>query len=85
MKGSVFMNTKKNAITMPMPLLVNAKELARLSGIGENTIRRLMDEGELEFLFVGNHRLLRVEAILDYYERHKTPIRSLRSDASRPA
>lgn len=79
------MNTKKNAITMPMPLLVTAKELARLSGIGENTIRRLMDEGELEFLFVGNHRLLRVEAILDYYERHKTPIRSLRSDASRPA
>ena len=79
------MNTKKNAITMPMPLLVNAKELARLSGIGENTIRRLMDEGELEFLFVGNHRLLRMEAILDYYERHKTPIRSLRSDASRPA
>lgn len=79
------MNTKKNAIAMPMPLLVTAKELARLSGIGENTIRRLMDEGELEFLFVGNHRLLRVEAILDYYERHKTPIRSLRSDASRPA
>lgn len=79
------MNTKKKAIAMPMPLLVTAKELARLSGIGENTIRRLMDEGELEFLFVGNHRLLRVEAILDYYERHKTPIRSLRSDASRPA
>ena len=79
------MNTKKNAVAMPMPLLVTAKELARLSGIGENTIRRLMDEGELEFLFVGNHRLLRVEAILDYYERHKTPIRSLRSDASRPA
>ena len=79
------MNTKKNAIAMPMPLLVTAKELARLSGIGENTIRRLMDEGELEFLFVGNHRLLRVEAILDYYERHKTPIRSLRSDAARPA
>ena len=79
------MNTKKNAITMPMPLLVNAKELARLSGIGENTIRRLMDEGELEFLFVGNHRLLRMEAILDYYERQKTPIHPLRSDASRPA
>ena len=79
------MNTKKNAIAMPMPLLVTAKELARLSGIGENTIRRLMDEGELEFLFVGNHRLLRIEAIRDYYERHKAPIRPLRSDASRPA
>ena len=79
------MNAKKNPITMSTPLLVTAKELARLSGIGENTIRRLMDEGELEFLLVGNHRLLRVEAVLDYYERHKTPARSGRSDISRPA
>lgn len=59
--------------TMPLPLLVNAKELARISGIGENTIRRLMDMGELEFLQIGSHRLLRPDAVLDYYERHKTP------------
>ncbi len=72
------MNTKKNSITMP--LLVTAKELARISGIGENTIRRLMDAGELEYLLVGNHRLLRPAAIIDYYDRHKTPIRSYRSN-----
>ena len=74
------MNTKKNSITMPLPLLVTAKELARISGIGANTIRRLMDAGELEYLLVGNHRLLRPEAIIDYYDRHKTPIRSYRSN-----
>ena len=74
------MNAKKNPITMPTPLLVTAKELARFSGIGENTIRRLMDEGELEYLLIGNHRLLRAEAVLDYYERHKTPIRAMRSN-----
>lgn len=74
------MSTKKNSFTTPTPLLVTAKELARLSGIGENTIRRLMDEGELEYLLVGSHRLLRVEAVLDYYERHKTPIRAMRSN-----
>ena len=68
------MNAKKNSTAIP--LLVNAKELARISGIGENTIRHLMSEGELEYLQVGNHRLLRLEAILDYYERHKTPIHS---------
>ena len=85
MRGVIFMNTKKNSIVMPTPLLVTAKELPRLSGIGENTIRRLMDEGELEYLLVGNHRLLRVEAILDYYERHKTPINSSRSNLNRPA
>lgn len=67
-------NKKPTITTMPLPLLVNAKELARISGIGENTIRRLMDEGELEFLQVGSHRLLRPDAILDYYERHKTPV-----------
>ena len=77
---------KKNAATtMPPPLLVNAKELARFSGIGENTIRRLTDAGELEYLLIGNHRLLRAEAVLDYYERHKTRIRSMRSnDFGRP-
>ena len=79
------MNTKKNSIVMPTPLLVTAKELARLSGIGENTIRHLMDEGELEYLLIGTHRLLRVEAILDYYDRHKTPIRSVRSINDSPA
>ena len=79
------MNTKKNSIVMPTPLLVTAKELARLSGIGENTIRHLMDEGELEYLLIGTHRLLRVEDILDYYDRHKTPIRSVRSIIDSPA
>ena len=49
MRGVIFMNTKKNSIVVPTPLLVTAKELARLSGIGENTIRRLMDERELEY------------------------------------
>lgn len=67
-------NKKSTINTMPLPLLVHAKDLARISGIGENTIRRLMDEGELEFLQVGGHRLLRPDAVLDYYERHKTPV-----------
>lgn len=74
------MNKKNAAATMPLPLLVNAKELAQISGIGENTIRRLMDLGELEFLQIGSHRLLRLEAIIDYYERHKTPACSKRSN-----
>ena len=72
MRGVIFMNTKKNSIVVPTPLLVTAKELARLSGIGENTIRRLMDERELEYLLVGNHRLLRVEAQLGRYFNWKT-------------
>ena len=69
------MAIKKNTTpALPTPLLVTAKELARISGIGENKIRQLMDEGELEYLTIGKHRLLRPEAILDYYERHKAPV-----------
>lgn len=33
-----------------------------------------MDRREIEYLQVGNHRLLCMEAIYDYYQRHKTPV-----------
>ena len=68
---------KKTAVkeVAPMPMLMTAKQMSAVSGIGENTLRKWMDEGELEYLPIGNHRLLRREAILEYYERHKTPAR----------
>lgn len=56
-----------------MPLLMTAKQMSKVAGIGENTIRRLMEMNEIEYLQVGSHRLLRVDAIWDYYERHKIP------------
>lgn len=34
-----------------------------------------MDSGEIEYLPVGNRRLLCLEAIYDYYQRHKTPVK----------
>ena len=33
-----------------------------------------MDRREIEYLQVGNRRLLCMEAIYDYYQRYKTPV-----------
>nr|WP_326184696.1 DNA-binding protein [uncultured Oscillibacter sp.] len=69
------MNTKKNINSEVLPMLKTVACMSKISGIGENTLRRLMDSGELEFLQVGNRRLLFDQAILDFYQRHKTPVK----------
>lgn len=56
-----------------LPMLMPASTMARVSGIGEATLRTLMAQGEIEYLQIGNHRLLSVNAIWAYYESHKTP------------
>ena len=67
--------TQKNNTKVPIiPVLMPAKLMSKISGIGENTLRKLMDRREIEYLQVGNHRLLCMEAIYDYYQRHKTPV-----------
>lgn len=55
-------------------LLLSATEMAKVSGIGENTLRNLMTENKIEFLQVGSHRLLSEQAIWDYYDRNKTAV-----------
>lgn len=67
--------TQKNKTKEPIiPVLMPAKLMSKISGIGENTLRKLMDSGEIEYLPVGNRRLLCLEAIYDYYQRYKTPV-----------
>lgn len=56
-----------------LPMLMPASMMAKVSGIGEATLRALMAQGEIEYLQIGNHRLLSVNAIWAYYETHKTP------------
>ena len=55
------------------PLFLTPEQASKVSGIGENRIRQLMDDRHLEYLKVGNRRLTTVEALLDYYERVKVP------------
>lgn len=55
------------------PLFLTPEQASKLSGIGVNRIRQLMDQRQLEYLPVGNRRLTTIKALLDYYRRAKVP------------
>lgn len=40
-------------------------------GIGENTLRLLIENGEIDYIPIGNRRLIADTAIWDWYERKK--------------
>lgn len=54
-----------------LPMLKTVEQMSRVSGIGENKLRELMDRREIEFVQNGNRRLLADAAIWDWYERNK--------------
>lgn len=54
-----------------LPMLKTVEQMSRISGIGENRLRELMDSGELEYIQNGNRRLLADAAIWDWYHRAK--------------
>ena len=65
---------KKEAISHAAPLLPMLKtveQMSKVSGIGENKLRELMDCGELEYVQNGNRRLIADAAIWDWYNRAK--------------
>jgi len=45
--------------------------MSKVCGIGENNLKKLMDDGELEYVRNGNRRLIADEAIWDWYNRSK--------------
>lgn len=56
-----------------LPMLKTVEQMSRVSGIGENKLRELMDRGELEYVQNGNRRLIADVAIWDWYSRAKHP------------
>lgn len=58
-----------------LPMLKTVELMSRVSGIGENKLRELMDSGELEYIQNGNRRLIADAAIWDWYQRAKTAAR----------
>lgn len=56
----------------------NTDKMSKISGIGEHKLRELMDTGEIEFVQNGNRRLLCENAIWDWYNRNKVPVRVAR-------
>ncbi len=72
------MAVKKQA-TPPIeifPLLKTVEQMSKISGIGENKLRELIEDGEIEYVQNGNRRLLTEAAIWDWYNRNKTPARA---------
>ena len=65
---------RRNEPNSQLPILMSAAQMAKVSGIGENTLRRLMADNQIEYLQIGSHRLLAVEAIWEYCNRNKTPV-----------
>lgn len=60
-------NTKQEIV----PMLKTVEQMSRISGIGENKLRELMDNGELEYVQNGNRRLIANSAIWDWCNRAK--------------
>ena len=67
------MGKKENMANIPysFPMLKTAEQMSKVCGIGENHLKQLMDDGELEYVRNGNRRLIADEAIWDWYNRSK--------------
>lgn len=59
---------------LSVPMLKPVELMSKVSGIGENRLRQLMDTGEIEYIQTGNKRLLADCAIWDWYNRNKVTI-----------
>ena len=63
-----------------LPMLKTVEQMSRVSGIGENKLRQLMESGELEYVQNGNRRLLMDSFILDWVERARVPVSATAED-----
>ncbi len=61
-----------SAAAPALPMLKTVEQMSRISGIGENKLRELMERGELEYIQNGNRRLIADAAIWKWYEKAKT-------------
>ena len=76
-KGYPMAKKETTSQAAPMlPMLKTVEQMSKVSGIGENKLRELMDSGELEYIQNGNRRLIADSAIWDWYHRAKTAAKS---------
>ena len=64
--------TVKSSTSEIYPLLKTIQQMSFISGIGENKLRELIDNGEIDYIQNGAKHLLVEQAIWDWYERNKT-------------
>ena len=54
-----------------LSLFLTPEQASKISGLVVNRIRQLMEDGQLEYMPVGNRKLTTIEALQDYYQRAK--------------
>lgn len=71
MKGGLYGKKETTNASPVLPMLKTVEQMSRISGIGENKLRELMERGELEYIQNGNRRLIADAAIWKWYEQAK--------------
>lgn len=66
--------TTKADVAISLPMLRTIPQMAKVSGIGENTLSDLINNHEIEHVKIGNRRLVMDSAIIDWYERNKIKV-----------
>ena len=56
------------------PVFKTIDSISKIVGIGENRIRSMVTNREIEYISCGNRKLLRLESFDDWYERNKVPV-----------
>ncbi len=53
-----------------------AKQMAEISGIGCEALRRMVNQNEIDYVPIGNRKLITEQAMWDWYERNKVPAKT---------
>lgn len=71
------MTKKIGSVEAPStPMLKTVEQMSKISGLGESRLRKLLENGEIEYIQNGNRRLIAEHAIWDWYCRARVPVRS---------
>ncbi len=67
---------QKVAVSPMRPMLMTVEQMSKISGLGENRLRKLLVDGEIEYIQNGNRRLIAEHAFWDWYSRAKITVSS---------
>lgn len=70
------MKTQSHDSSGKFPMFKTADLMSTLTGIGASTIRLLMNQNEIDYMSIGNRRLLTTESMMDWYNRNKIPAKT---------
>lgn len=70
------MSKSKEKKTKEKTMFKTVELMAKISGIGENTLRNLMEDRQISYVQIGNKRLLTEADLLEWYNRNKVAVKT---------